>query len=200
MKRFVAYAALFILGLTGQGFGYDSCTVPEDLDLRARDSSKLGNLDISRTRGLGAALRSDSQDDRAVVAGLFDPGTSYVNPALLTGRYRCRTIKLGGLLPLVVYQWFTCEIEKDGSQFTIRKLTGSQNFAGTLVKAGPGFAYKGAGFYGWEGPGRIYGADEEQDQVGCLSAVTKQTDHFILELPFPQVESFHDVIELQKQR
>lgn len=199
MMQRVAIACVVVAALCLPGFAYDSCSVPEGLGLSEADVSRLENLDTSRTRGLGNALRSDSADDRAVLAELFEPGVSYVNPELLVGTYDCRTIKLGGGLPLVVYQWFRCEIAQDGDTYTVRKLTGSQNFSGVLGPAGSGYAYKGAGFYGYEDP-RAYGDDPERDQVGCLSAVTKDNKHFMLELPFPRVESFHDVIEFKPVR
>lgn len=181
--------------IAGPGLAYDACAVPEGFGLSQNDQSRLENLDTSRTRGLGNAMRGESSAERAAVAALFEPGLSYINPDLLAGQYKCRTIKLGGNLPLVVYGWFKCEIVRAEGDFVIRKLTGSQNFSGVLAPAGAGYAYKGASFYGWEGAGRLYGDDPERDQAGCLSAVTKESRHFLLELPFPKLESFHDLIE-----
>lgn len=177
------------------------CEVP-DIGLTENDQSRLGNLMTSRTRGLAAALRAESLADREVVADLFDPGVPPPDAQLMAGDYRCRTIKLGGdFNTLVVYQWFSCKITDNGDgSFDIRKLTGSQNFAGTLQKAGFSYAFKGASFYGYEDGTIKYGENEERNLVGCFSAVTKGNKHFILELPFPLLESFHDVIEFQPKR
>ena len=200
--KFTLLAILAIVGLGARAHAYEFCTVPKTIGLSDNDVSRLENLVTSRTRGLGGALRSENAADRASVAQLFEPGVPYAEPSLLAGDYRCRTIKLGGdLSPLTIYQWFSCRInEASEGTFTIEKLTGSQNFSGTLYPAGSGFAYKGASFYGYEDGARRYGDDPEQDQVGCLSAVTKDNQHFILELPFPPVESAHDVVELRPDR
>lgn len=169
----------------------------DGLELSESDASRLDNLFISRTRGLAAALESDSAADRSVVSGLFESGLAQAEEDLLAGTYQCRTIKMGGITPLIVYDWFQCEIVPEEAVYTIRKVTGSQNFFGILQPYGAVYTYKGAATYGYEDELRFYGDDEERNQVGCLSAVTKGNQHFILELPFPQFESFHDVIELR---
>ncbi len=197
MMRRAALAVLLVAALCSSGIAYDACIVPDASRLTPEDVSRLENLDTSRTRGLGAAMRADNAADRAVVAELFEPGLAPVEPDLLVGTYQCRTIKMGNMLPLVVYQWFRCEISATPAGFAIRKLTGSQNFSGTLMPAGSGYAYRGALSYGYEDDVTLYDTDAARDQVGCLSAVTKGNRHFVLELPFPKVESFHDVIELR---
>lgn len=172
------------------------CSTPP-VGLSEDDASRFDNMDTSRMRGLGAALRFEHGADRAVVADLFSSGLAPVDADLLVGTYQCRTIKMGGMLALTVYQWFRCEIGREDNTYTIRKITGSQNFFGTLTPSGSGYAYRGASHYGYEKQIRLYGADAQYDQVGCLSAVTKGHQHFVLELPFPKVESHHDVIELK---
>lgn len=194
--RFAVALAGATLAFAAPALAYDACSVPADFKLTEKDTSRLSNLDTSRTRGLGAALRSESAADRGDVAELFDSGLAPVDPDLLPGAYRCRTIKMGGNGPaLVVYQWFQCEITEQGEGFAVGKVTGSQNFNGVLVPAGAGYAYRGALTYGYEDTPVRYGENAERNQVGCLSAVTKGNRHFVLELPFPVFESFHDVIE-----
>ena len=196
MRRAVL-AVLLVAALCSSGVAYDACIVPDASGLTPDDVSRLENLDTSRTRGLGAAMRSNDAADRAVVADLFAPGLAPVEADLLAGTYQCRTIKMGNMLPLVVYQWFRCEVSATQAGFAIRKLTGSQNFSGALMPAGSGYAYRGALSYGYEDQVTLYDDDAARNQVGCLSAVTKGSRHFLLELPFPEVESFHDVIELR---
>lgn len=200
MMRRAAIAVFAMAALSLPVLSDENCVVPESFELSENDQSRLKNLETSRTRGLGGAMRSDNADERAVVAELFEPGVAPVDPDLLVGKYQCRTIKMGGLLPLVVYRWFQCEIGQEEAAFTVRKITGSQNFFGLLVPAGAGYAYRGAGHYRYEKQVRFYGDDPERDQVGCLSAVTKGNKHFMLELPFPKVESYHDVIEFKPAR
>ncbi len=80
----------------------------------------------------------------------------------------------------------------------IRKTSGSQRFLGFLSEAGDSLAYRGALSYGYEEQMKLYGQDNERNQVGCLSAVDPDMNHFVLELPEPVFESFHDVIELKR--
>jgi hypothetical protein len=187
-------SAALTLGLPGVAQAYVACTLPIEGELTENDASRIDNLETSRTRGLASALRAQSMEDRNIVADLFDPGTTPIL-AELEGDYRCRTIKLGGNLPLVVYGWFECRISEEAGLFRIEKLTGSQNFSGFLYPTDAfGFVYRGAYHYGYEQP-MDYGDDPERNESGCLSAVTKGNRHFILELPAPAFESFHDVIE-----
>lgn len=175
-----------------------NCPAPgADIDLSERDAVRLAQLEQSRLRGLSASLLGESAEERSAVAAIFSDGLAPPDPGALPGRYECRTIKLGGLLPLIVYGWFRCEIGEDaGGSFSIAKVTGSQNFTGTLFpgEAGSGLIFRGASHYGDEGP-RDYGDDPERDEVGCFSAAGN--GHFVLELPFPVLESAHDVIEFR---
>jgi len=198
LTRRTAAVALAALVLAAPVNAQQSMLCTSDgLDLSQSDASRLDNMFVSRTRGLGSAASADSTADRDTVASLFQSGLAPVDADLLPGAYDCRTIKMGGNLPLVVYQWFRCEIGQEDATLTIRKVTGSQNFFGTLEPQGAVYAYRGAGTYGREDQVRLYGDDPERNQVGCLSAVTKGNRHFVLELPFPMVESHHDVIELR---
>jgi len=206
MKRgFLAFATLagfFALGANageaaGEHGSETACTIPKKINLSVRDNTRLARLEISRSTGLAAALVAENSGERAVVASLFENGFKpIVDRYALAGKYKCRTIKLGGIGPLVVYGWFSCEIgAKDGAQ-TILKTSGSQRFSGQLFAAGNGLAYKGALHYGYESEVKNYGDDEKRDQVGCLSALDTRARHLVLELPMPYYESEHDVIEM----
>lgn len=190
-----ACAVIALAALCVPAHSSEVCAVPDDFGLSDNDVARLEALETSRTRGLAGALRGLVADEQSVVADLFEGGLAPIDADLLVGKYQCRTIKLGGNLPLVVYQWFRCEINQEDATFTVRKITGSQNFFGVLMPAGDGYAYKGASTYGYEDQVLFYGDDATRDQVGCLSAVGEGQKHFVLELPAPPVESYHDVIE-----
>lgn len=202
MKRvflaFVTLAGFFALGAgAGEAAGETACTIPKKINLSVRDDNRLARLEISRSTGLAAALNSDNSGERAVVAALFENNFKpIVRRNGLVGRYKCRTIKLGGLGPLVIYGWFSCEIATKNGVQTILKTSGSQRFFGQLFAAGNGLAYKGALHYGYETEPKNYGDDEKRDQVGCLSALDASGRHLVLELPMPYYESEHDVIEM----
>ena len=174
------------------------CTVPSDAALTDRDAYRIEHLVSSRTAGLAEALRADSIEDRTGLSRLFENGLAPIS-IMPEGAYQCRTIKLGGISELTVYQWFTCEVTPSGDGLTLSKTSGSQNFTGTLTQAGDGLLYKGTLRYGYEDRPVAYGADPERDQIGCVTKDAEDGTHFVLELPYPVFESRHDVIELVRK-
>ncbi|WP_152658858.1 DUF4893 domain-containing protein [Devosia chinhatensis] len=170
-----------------------ACEAPAAAEISAADQARMAIFPTSRSQGLAEALMATSNSDRSIVSGLFDRPDGAAN-AISDGDYRCRTIKLGGNLPLIVYDFFQCRISEDGTK--IDKISGSQRFSGTLAATGSALFYRGALHYGNEGS-IVYGADRERDQVGCLYQIEDGIPgHYRLELPRPQFESTHDVIEL----
>jgi len=174
----------------------EPCAATVAMGLTERDEYRISHLTTSRTQGLAEAMRSDTARDRDLLAEMFAGGLSPLG-RVATGKYQCRTIKLGGNVPLVVYQRFSCEIGQEDATYTLRKLTGSQNFFGTLTPAGAGFLYKGALNYGYEKQVVAYGTNKDRDQVGCLTKDYEDGGRLLLELPMPVFESRHDVIELK---
>ncbi len=202
MKRsglaFVTFLGFFVVGASAGGaVGETACTIPKKMDVSARDTGRLARLEISRSKGLAAALVAENSGERAVVSELFANDFAPIKDGdALIGGYKCRTIKMGGILPLTVYGWFACEINVEEGTLTIAKTSGSQRFFGLLFAAGNGLAYRGALHYGYETGFKYYGDDEKRDQVGCLSALDARGQHLVLELPEPYYESEHDVIEM----
>ena len=171
------------------------CAPAPELGLSERDTFRLEHLMTSRSRGLAAALLSDSAADRAAVEAFYAAGLSPI-ATIPEGKYRCRTLKLGGILPLTIYGWFDCDVRTISGELRIEKLTGSQRFSGTLTPSTEGLTYVGALHYGDETP-RPYDGASDRDQVGCLLKAFEDGTPFVLEMPFPTLESFHDVILLE---
>ena len=186
--------ALALAGLLAtQPLAALACPVPQGIALSAADSARMQDFLRSRAQGLAEALLSDAASDRALVSGLFAGGHGFIE-ALPDGDYRCRTIKLGGLLPLTAYDFFACRVSKGGTR--IDKTSGSQRFSGILRPAAEAVFYRGALHYGDENP-IAYDADPERNQVGCVYRVQDaETPRYRLELPAPRFESRHDIIEL----
>lgn len=168
-----------------------ACAVPETAELSKPDSTRMSQFEQSRVRALGEALLSTEGGDRTILSALFAPGTEPID-SVPDGNYRCRTIKLGGLLPLTPYGYFACRISEGGT--TIEKTSGSQRFTGSVTPSGDALFYQGALHYN-DDPAGSYGADPDMDQVGCLYKVKDQAV-YRLEKPYPLYESTHDVIEL----
>lgn len=177
--------------------GLPCAPVPE-LGLSDRDAFRLEHLMTSRSRGLAGALLSDVAADRAAVEAFYNAGLSPI-ASIPEGKYKCRTIKLGGITPLTIYGWFDCDIRTVDGVLRIEKLTGSQRFSGTLTPSTEGLTYVGALHYSDEGP-RPYEGASDGDQVGCMLKAFEDGTPFVLELPFPWLESYHDVILLEPAR
>ncbi len=183
-------------------FAFQSaCNSPVDfLKLEVKDITRLNKLKESRFKGINAALREENQANREMLANLFENDFFKIDDRnKLFGKYNCRTIKLGGLGEITAYKLFKCEIWAEEEAIVIKKTTGSQNFMGILTPSEDGYVYSGAKNYGYEKIYKLYGDDKERNQVGCLNALNKEMTSFVLELPSPKLESYHDIILLNKE-
>ena len=155
------------------------------------DQSRLARLDEARSRGL-------AESNGAAQEALNAPATG----GSITGNYRCRTIKLGGMTPSMQYSWFRCRITDEGGLLRFEKISGSQRMGGTLYPEGNGYVYLGASWvkgetpHRYSGNGASFGARATpDDQVGRLTATASGAR---IELPYPVQESLFDVIELRR--
>lgn len=167
------------------------------------DAQRLSRLDESRAKGLDEAARGAPAADLAAIRSVLDAPAVEASSSALEGAWRCRTIKLGGITPDVVYGWFRCRISLKGGAPYLEKLTGSQRTSGFLYPQGGGFVYLGASYVTGEKPHRYSGNGAEagagatpDDQIGLLSLLTDGRAR--LELPYPLQESTFDVIELKR--
>jgi hypothetical protein len=171
------------------------------------DAQRLSRLDESRAKGLAEASRGAPAADLAVIRSVLDAPAVDASSSPLGGLWRCRTIKLGGITPDVVYGWFRCRISLKGGAPYFEKLAGSQRTSGFLYPEGGGFVYLGASYvtaYGppekpphYSGTGAAVGAPATpDDQIGLLSLLSDGRAR--LELPYPLQESTFDVIELKR--
>lgn len=162
--------------------------------LTPRDQKRVGAIEESRRIGLKEATGGDEAEFEKVSALLEAPAQPITDPARLTGKWRCRTIKLGGGLPLTAYGFFDCTITESEGGLFLQKPTGSQRKRGLLMQMdGKRMLYRGTSYYSYNEP-KPYGEDPETDEAGILAVVS--ADRLRLELPQPVLESKHDVIEL----
>ena len=186
-------AALLMLSSAAQA-GWQEDASPFDVN-------RLSKLDESRAKGLSEA---QAGSDMGTIHAVLDPAPQAIGEGALAGKWRCRTIKLGGMTPDVVYCWFHCRIShRDGGLF-FEKISGSQRVAGMLYpREEGGYVLLGATSVGNEPPHRYSGNDESagaeatpDDAVGVLSATG--SNHARIEFPYPVQESTFDVIELKR--
>lgn len=165
-------------------------------DLSAADKDRLAKFDEARTSAIEMARKGGDPADVAVLEKVLEGDAIEIAPADMAGDWRCRTLKLGGLLPLTVYGDFKCRITDDAAGLRLEKLTGSQRTTGTFYDLGEArLGYAGAGHYADERP-RNYGDDPERDQVGYLIPIS--AERMRLEFPLPRYESHFDILELRR--
>lgn len=168
-----------------------------DETLTAADKDRLAKFEKARAEALSEAQAGGEAFDLTALEGVLAGEPQPIRGVDIRGAYRCRTAKLGGDLPLVVYDWFKCRIDEDDVGYRIVKSSGSQRFTGHFVDADERYlVFWGAGHYGYEEP-RSYGDDAEQDMVGRFVKVGAK--RYRLEIPLPQFESKFDIIELEKR-
>lgn len=185
-----ALAVLLALALPAAATGTFPNGLSED------DQTRLERFEEVRDSALAAAREKGEPVDVAELEKIVEGEAVELAPAGMAGQWRCRTIKLDGLLPLVVYRDFECRITDDAAGLRLEKLTGSQRTSGTFYDIGEArLGYAGAVAMGDEGP-RRYGEDPGHDQVGYLVPVSP--DRMRLELPLPHRESRFDILELRR--
>jgi len=187
-------AALLLFGVPANAGWHDEAA-PADVQ-------RLAQLTESRNKGLEEAQAAGGSD-LATIRSVLQSGTVAATPRALVGKWRCRTMKLGGLTPAVVYSWFNCRVSDKAGTLAFEKLTGSQRTSGTLYPDGEGFVYLGGSYVSGEKPhpysGNRAGAGSEttpDDQIGRLMLLYDGRAR--LELPYPSRESTFDVIELKR--
>ena len=164
------------------------------------DAQRLSRLDESRSKAMQEA---SAGGDMAVISPVMNAQGSMPSEGDLVGSWRCRTIKLGGITPSVVYAWFHCTISRRGGGLYLQKTSGSQRTSGFLYAGDGGLVYLGASTengekpHAYSGNGASVGAPATpDDQIGLLTVIGP--NHARLEMPYPVLESTMDVLELQR--
>lgn len=180
-----------------------SAAVADVVPIRAADQERLNQQNQVRGEVIYDALvRGASQDIdilQEALSGIPVDG----NP---TGEWNCRTMKLGNLLPLVVYGNFRCRITDIGNgQYFLEKLTGSQRTQGIIRREADYWVYLGVGYVGdqpamnyskfpaaqeWVDPGQTVPAIGQFIQNGPNKAR--------IEFPLPLLESRYDILYLTR--
>lgn len=129
-----------------------SCQQPGDgMAIRPDDERRLAEYHAAAGKALLEAFSGGDAADLTILAEVLKEDALPPDDALaiLPGEWSCRTIKMGRLLPIVVYQPFRCRTGPDGS---LEKLTGSQRTRGTIYRDGDRLVYLGTGFVAGDDP------------------------------------------------
>ena len=188
--RTLALAALFVLPT---GFAFSDGVVQKLMT--PADKARLEKYGETRKAALAEARNGDAPKVAELDALLAKPLLS--TPDFdLGGEWRCRTIKAGGLSPLIVYGWFRCKVSDDGSGWKLEKASGSQRTTGRFYDDGEQrMIYLGSFHIAGETP-KPYGGGPESDQIGYVFRTGEA--EWRIELPAPQYESKLDILEFRR--
>jgi len=165
------------------------------------DANRLAKLDEARAKGLAEA---QSGADIETIRAVLDRNDVPMSERDLSGNWRCRTMKLGGLTPEIVYGWFACRVTYKDDGLYFEKLSGSQRLSGKLYKRDDGSfvllaatSVKGEPVHHYSGNHGSVGAEATPDDaIGVLTATGAKSAR--IEFPYPVQESTFDVIELKR--
>jgi len=169
----------------------------------AADTARIEHLDQTRVLALADARQGRGQGNWRVISQVMEPEGHAIPAQALTGNWRCRQVKLGGLTSYMVYGgWFTCKIRPFHGGLLLQKMRGSQRFAGMLFPENGGWVYLGATsapgepWHNYSGASPALGAQATpDDQIGLLTGIGD--NHLRLEIPAVQ-ESLLDVVEFTR--
>ncbi len=164
--------------------------------ITAADRARLEKYEETRAQAIEIARKGGSTDDIATLDAVLAKTPVAFTDFDLTGQWRCRTIKAGGSLPLVVYGWFKCRVTDDGSGWMLEKTTGSQRTKGRFfTDSDTRLTYLGS-FYVNDDTPKPYGSGPESDQAGY--AFRTGDEEWRIEFPAPFYESKLDILEVRR--
>lgn len=174
--------------------GFEKDTVMQDITYR--DAVRLDSYDAIRAQAFDEARSADAAGDIATLDALDARRLRSLSDFDLGGDWQCRTIKLGGPDPLVIYDWFRCRIADGPAGWRLEKLSGSQRTAGTFYTIDDKrLIYLGA-YHVAGDPAPAYGAARASDQVGYVLRDGERS--WRIEFPAPARESVFDILEFRR--
>ena len=160
------------------------------------DKARLDKYGETRKAALADARNGGDAAELAGLEALIAKPQLSLPDFDLGGEWRCRTTKVGGLSPLVVYGWFRCRVSDDGSGWTLEKTSGSQRTTGRFYDDGEKRLIYLGSFHVAAEAAKPYGSGPESDQVGY--AFRTGPAEWRIEFPAPQYESKLDILELRR--
>lgn len=164
------------------------------------DRSRLHKWRTAFMEAIGAAKAAGRTPEIVREGALFQPDAALPGPDLPSGRYKCRTIKLGSQrgmngLAYVAYPFFECLIADEGEVASFTKATGSQRPVGLIFSDGERRnVFLGTLMLGDETSAMDYGMDATRDMTGVVERIGDR--RWRLVLPYPRFESTLDLIEI----
>ena len=193
MKGLTALA--LCAALTGPALAQDT--------LRPEDAARLEGYSSSLGQSLIEALAGGSSADVSALTNALSGQPDVAFDESLAGNWKCRTIKMGGIGPLVVYTPFDCVFEIAAGGFTFEKLSGSQRTKGSIQLRDGRAIYVGVGFVAGQNPPAYADLPADftsdgtiQTQVAVFERISPTRARLLF--PSPAVESDFDILELTR--
>lgn len=194
MTRIFACYLLALIATTSIAAAQDALA-----PLKPADRARIENLAASRDNGVKLAASGEPAELRAVTELLAAPSLP-LEAARLPGKWRCRAIQLGGIVPLTTNPFYECRIVREGGALFLEKITGGTRRKSRLAPLDERRllfygAYRAAG-----DPVQPYGTDDYRDEAGVLERIG--SDRLRVELPEPRAfnSARHEIIELLRAR
>lgn len=178
--------------------------LPDGSVLRADDHRRLTDADRSYGEALRQAMADAAPGDleKLLSALRGAPMGAAEARAAMPGDWSCQMMKVGGGLPLTIYQPFACRADDQGG---FHKLSGSQRTKGKLFDRDGRLIYVGTG-YTWDREPVPYGdlpevVDGSSDvqmlpEVGVVELTGPDRGRIIF--PAPYLESVMNVLVLRR--
>lgn len=170
--------------------------------IHTNDTVRLEDADKTNAEALAEGVaRAETAEERRVlslVSSWLDAPAGPIDFDNLQGEWRCRTIKVGGILPAIAYRNFDCKMYVEARVLAFDKTSGSQRTSGLIYQDTETSAvYLGKAYYSYEKP-KDYGQDgqNESDDVARLKVL--DDNHAILIFPAPYHESKMNILELTR--
>jgi hypothetical protein len=164
--------------------------------MTSADKVRLANYGEVRKAAVAEARAGGAPADVQALDSLLAKPLISFQGSDMTGAWQCRTIKVGGLSPLIIYGWFKCRVTDDGSGWLLEKVSGSQRTKGRFYDDNDKrLIYLGSFFIDGDTP-KPYGSGIESDQVGY--AFRSGPAEWRIELPSPYYESKLDILEFKR--
>ena len=181
--------------------GFIALTLPAHADgevqklITAADKARLDKYGETRKAALEEAKAGNPSEVRQLNELLAKPLVAFSDKDL-TGNWKCRTIKAGGISPLIIYGWFKCKVTDDGSGWRLAKISGSQRTTGRFFDDGDKRSIYLGSFSVNNDKAKPYGSGLESDQVGY--AFRNSASEWRIEFPAPYYESKLDIMEFKR--
>lgn len=172
-------------------------------DIRPQEQARLDRFEQIAGAALLEAMAGGTAEDVAALNGALSGTPQVAFDASLQGEWRCRTMKLGGTTPLVVYSKFKCRMSLDNTGVTFEKLSGSQRTAGRIEMRNGQAVYLGVGYVSSEAPQAYSDLAADFEGIGTITpdvAVFERISETRARLMFPAPvnESDFDILELTR--